>query len=781
MKKTLLLVDDDVTQLKLTRAILVDAGFEVRTAKGGRDALEQARAEPPDLVVSDVLMSDCDGFRLCQELRADAGLKELPVVLVSAHFQAERDRALAAAVGANGYAERSPDFSRELAAVQAALVASKGGPPRAERRETEALYAERVSEQLSTLLDQARAADLRYQVLFERANDALAVLDAQGTVVELNRRMEEVLGRPRAEVVGAHYSSFGVPSEAAQNDETFRDSLTGAKKRVVTGVLRPDGTRLAVEFSTSTIEVSGARQVLAIGRDVTAELATRAELHASEAKYRSLVENLVDVIFVSNAETGEVELMTPNVSALTGFTADEVLQGGRELWASRVHPDDLAQVEAAGARVRAGEPLDIEVRVRHRDGALRWLRVRGHITMRDGARCVEGQLSDVTSRRRLEDELRQAQKLEAVARLTGGVAHDFNNLLCVILSGTELALRTEADASTRDDLKNVREAGERAAALTRQLLAFSRKQVLQPRVLDIGDTVRGVEKLLRRLIGEDVRLVLELDEALAPVRVDAGQLEQVLMNLSVNARDAMPNGGTLTLSAVNATVGPGEVEGVPPGQYVCLQVEDTGCGIDAATRERMFEPFFTTKPASKGTGLGLTTCHGIVTQSGGFITVDSAPGQGAVFSVWLPRSAAAVAAAAGQGEAALRGGSETVLVVEDDEPLRRTLVRMLGRFGYTVVAARNGAEALERFEQNREAVKLVLCDVVMEGTNGPDTVRELLARDFHGRVLFMSGYADRPELQSALGLSHGALIQKPFQRDGLARVVRATLDAELRS
>ncbi|MBK7865126.1 MAG: response regulator [Archangiaceae bacterium] len=773
MKRKLLLVDDDAMQLKLTAAILADAGFEVRTATGGAEALERARAERPDLVLSDVLMRDCDGFRLCQQVRAEPSLAGVPVVLVSAHFSSERDKSLAAAVGASAFAERSPDFSRELAAVSEALArATPAGEPAGDAG---ALYAERVSEQLTQLLDKARSADMRYRTLFESANDGIVVLDESGVIVETNRRFVEMTGHPRERLVGQHFASFGTPEEAAQNLVHFQRGLSGAHA-ALTRVVRPDGREVQVEFSISTLEVDGRRQMLGIGRDVSNLMQVTRELAASEGRYRDLVENMLDTAWVSELATGKVLFMAPNVVELTGFTAAQLSEAGGALYGSRIHPEDRAGVNHGLQELRAHRPMDVEYRWHHQDGSWRWLRSRARTAVREGVELVEGLISDSTQRKKLELEFRQAQKMEAIGLLTGGVAHDFNNLLCVILAHADMLARTLEDSDARrEDVSSIREAGERAAGLTRQLLAFSRKQVLQPRLLELGTVLSGVEKLLRRVIGEDVRLDLATEPELN-VLADAGQLEQVLMNLAVNARDAMPDGGALTVRAGRAKLRAGEVGTVPAGDWVRLSVQDDGTGMDEATRLRIFEPFFTTKAAGKGTGLGLSTCYGIVKQSGGHIVVDSAPGAGSTFTLYLP-AASTAAVAAPAPPRAVQGGHETLLVVEDDKSLRNTLARGLARLGYPVLTAGSVDEAQALYRQHRE-VKLVLSDLVLPDDDGLDLIDALRAEAFTGAVLIMSGYIDRTELQDALTASRLPFMQKPFSRETLARRVRELLDAK---
>jgi CheY-like chemotaxis protein len=375
--------------------------------------------------------------------------------------------------------------------------------------------------------------------------------------------------------------------------------------------------------------------------------------------------------------------------------------------------------------------------------------------------------------------LRQSQKLEAVGTLAGGVAHDFNNLLTVIISYTDLLLREAGpDSSMRTDLVQVKEAAGRAATMTKQLLAFSRRQVLQPKVIDLGLIVDGIRDLLRRMISEDIELQARTHQPLARVKADPGQIEQVLMNLAVNARDAMPAGGVLTIETANETLSAGDPrlrDMMPPGPWVRLSVRDTGVGMDEQTQARIFEPFFTTKEPGKGTGLGLSTVYGIVKQSGGFVWVSSAVGAGTTFDIYLP-SVEEVATPAEAAPTAVGGGSETILLVEDEAPVRSLARRCLERHGYRIIEAGGSPEALALAARHHGAIDLLLTDVVMPQGNGRELAERLRALRPEIRVLYMSGYTDDGVVRRA-GVTPGSeLLEKPFTPDGLARKVRQVLD-----
>jgi PAS domain S-box-containing protein len=389
-------------------------------------------------------------------------------------------------------------------------------------------------------------------------------------------------------------------------------------------------------------------------------------------------------------------------------------------------------------------------------------------------------LRDTTKEVALEAQFRQAQKMEAVGRLAGGVAHDFNNLLTAILGYSQILLGELArEAPMRAELEQIFDAGRRAAALTKQLLAFSRKQVLEPRVLDLNALVRDMDSMLRRLIGEDVELVIDLAPALAAVRADPGQTEQVVMNLAVNARDAMPRGGRLTIATANAALDEARAAelGARPGAWVTLAVLDTGSGMDAETRRHLFEPFFTTKAPGKGTGLGLSTVYGIVEQSGGRIAVESEPGRGSAFTIFLPAAEGAPAPAEPRpAPPCTARGTETILVVEDEDAVRELARRTLAAAGYAVLAARHGPEAIVACERHEGPIHLLLTDVVMPHMSGGELAERLAALRPHMKVLFMSGYSESGSFTRRMLERPGGFLGKPFTAEALAARVREVLD-----
>ena len=507
---------------------------------------------------------------------------------------------------------------------------------------------------------------------------------------------------------------------------------------------------------------------------------TEAALRVSEATYSALVEQAPLGIYRSTP-TGRFLSANAALARMLGYSSPAqllTLDMARDVYADPDERRRLVERDTYTDRVYD----ELEATWKRKDGT----RIRVQLSVRasrdkDGhVGFYEAFVRDITTQRQLEAQLAQAQKMEAIGRLAGGVAHDFNNLLTVILSYSELLLEElPKDSSNRDDIGQIRKAAQGASELTRQLLAFSRQQVLEPKVVDLNAAVSGIERLLGRVLREDIQLRCTLSADAGTVRVDPGQLEQVIMNLAVNARDAMPNGGQLTVETANVDLDETYMQAHPlaaPGRYVMLAVTDTGTGMDAATQAQIFEPFFTTKEVGKGTGLGLATVQGIVQQSGGFIWVYSEPNQGTCFKIYLPRVDALVSEVAAVAGESTRG-TETVLVVEDVEAVRAVTRRMLERYGYRVLEAADGEAAIRLAANSAEHIHLLLTDVVMPNVSGRDLAEVFAKRYPDSKVLFMSGYTDDAIVRHGILQEGIAYLQKPFTPDSLASKVRKVLDA----
>ncbi len=512
------------------------------------------------------------------------------------------------------------------------------------------------------------------------------------------------------------------------------------------------------------------------------EKAMRAERRQAErerARLAAAIEQSNDSVVITNAK-GEIEYVNPAFTALSGYSRKEALGRNPKFLKSGKH--DQSFYQHLWNTVLGGEIWQGEITNRKRDGSLYTQRTT--ITpVRDGAREIANFIAicdDVTERRKLEEQLRQAQKMEAIGQLAGGVAHDFNNLLMVIRGYTELMMdKLGPDHILRRNAQHVMQASEQASTLVRQLLAFSRNQVLAPKVLDLNQVVGEVGRMLRRLIGENVRFNVIAGENLGRVKVDPGQIEQVLLNLAVNARDAMPEGGDLIIETSNTVLDGAYARrdgSAETGAYVLLAVSDNGAGMDEETMSRIFEPFFTTKEQGEGTGLGLATVYGIVKQSGGNIFVYSEPGCGTTFKIYLPRVEAELDHAAAKTPAkSAHRATETVLLVEDEEGVRRVSREFLETRGYTVLEAASGEEALDMIRQHQGAIHAVLTDMIMPGMNGRSFVEQLRIQRPEIKVLFMSGYTEKGMSSSDLLVPGSAFLEKPFHGDDLAKKMRELL------
>lgn len=534
-------------------------------------------------------------------------------------------------------------------------------------------------------------------------------------------------------------------------------------------------TAVSLLIYVGVLAITGLVMSPAVARRLKAESALR-EAHGH---LQAVINSSPLAIYTVDTE-GDVRSWNPAAETLYGWSADEVIAGPLAMITR-----DMEDQQGLRDRVFRGETLrGIETRGRKKDGSPVTVSLAA-APFRDAFGRVTGILfiaADLTQVRQLEVQYRQAQKMEAIGRLAGGIAHDFNNLLTAILGTTGLLLENvDTNSRTRLDVEEIEKAAKRAAGLTRQLLVFSRQQVLEPRILDLNAVVGDLQRMLGRLIREDIELRTKLAAEVGAVQADPGQLQQAIVNLVVNARDAMPTGGRITIETADVELDPRQLEAhtlTQPGKYVLLAVHDTGVGMDAATKARLFEPFFTTKEPGRGTGLGLATVYSIVKQSSGYVWAYSELGHGTTFKIYLPRVAGTPEKAASQTTPApLAVGSETVLVVEDQAEVRRLTTRVLEARGYTVLAAENGPDALQSADRYLKRIDLLLTDVVMPELNGRDLALRLTAQRRDLKVLFVSGYTGEAIRQHGLLELGAAFLQKPFTPDVLARKVRDVLDA----
>jgi PAS domain S-box-containing protein len=519
-----------------------------------------------------------------------------------------------------------------------------------------------------------------------------------------------------------------------------------------------------------------------IARDTTEQKRIEAALRESEERFRQLAENISMVFWLTSRADDSILYVSPAYERVWGRPCNS-LYADPYAYFETVHPDDRERAWEVFAR-NNDSSYDIEYRIIRPDGSIAWIHDHGFpIRDQDGqVYRVAGIATDITERKRLEEALLQSQKMEGIGRLAGGIAHDFNNLLTAIVGYAEFA---EASLSPEDpvaaDVEQIIRAANRAAELTSQLLAFARKQMIEPRVLNLNDLVLRMDKLLRRLIGEDVELIARPAPDLGLVKVDPGQFEQILINLAINARDAMPGGGKLTIETRNVFLGADDIRQYPeviPGPHVLLAISDTGVGMNEVTRAHIFEPFFTTKELGKGTGLGLATCYGIVKQAGGHIWISSEPERGATFKIFLPRIEAEATPLASRAATILpRRGDETILLVEDEPLVRDLAVQALRAHGYTVLVAGSGGAALALARAHAGDIDLLVTDVVMPQMSGAQVAQRLSATRPGVKVLYISGYTENTTVHRDVLEQGIAFLAKPFTPSALAHRVREVLDS----
>ena len=814
-----LLVDDRDDNLEYLRALLQGSHFQVETANQGVEALAKARENAPTLVISDLLMPIMDGYTLLRHWKSDPLLKDVPFIVYTATYTEPEDERLALNLGADAFILKPAEPKDFLARIHQVLnnsvasVSPSVKRPGVEEHTLLKQYSEALIRKLEEKTRQLEESNRALQVqIIERSEIAqtqiailnalparVALVDSQGVIVAVNEswRRFAAANVPTAPEFGVGQNYLGICDNAEGSGAPEPAEVAAG----IRSVLRGESRGFAVEYPcqapmqegwfrmmVTALHSNRSAGAVVMHIDISDRKDVELRLRESQEEYLLLLNSTAEGIYGLDLN-GVCTFCNLAAARLLGYQRPEEIVGQS---VHEHHHHSLADgkpLAISECRVhhafRSGEETHADNEVFHRkDGTHFPVEYWAHPIRRDtdilGAVVA---FQDISERRSLEAQFLQAQKMEAVGQLAGGVAHDFNNALQVVITCSELLdERLIGHPVEREYIREIQAAGERGATLTRQLLAFSRKQLLRPVLLNLNVVVDGIQEMLRRMIGEDIELKVAYEANVRAIEADAGQIEQVLMNLAVNARDAMPHGGELVISTSNIDTSPEETQRysfAQAGHYVMLSIRDTGCGMDAATQSRIFEPFFTTKEAGKGTGLGLSTVYGIVKQSGGFIEVDSKPDKGTHFRIYFP-------SADGTPEQVVlppqrdgnRGGTESILLVEDERSLRTLVSTALRASGYTVFEAQNGRAGIAIGGQSDVRIDLLVTDVILPDLSGPQVAEHLVASHPSLKVLYISGYTD--DYISHLGVMDDAtlLLQKPFSIGSLLAKIREALDTK---
>lgn len=620
------------------------------------------------------------------------------------------------------------------------------------------------------------------QTMVESLPGAMYFYDSQGRFLRWNRTFEQASGYMRDEVARMHPLEFLAPADRPLVEERIAEVFARGESSVEAGLLRKDGTVVPYFFTGRRVEYNGEPCLVGVGIDISRRREAEEALRESERRFQELAANVNEVFWIATAGESQVVYVSPAYEQIWGRTCAE-LYAASESWLASIHADDRERVRVAARTKQLGGEYDETYRIVRPDGTVRWVRDRA-FPVRDATGRVErivGVASDITERRQLEEQFRHAQKMEAVGRLASGVAHDFNNILAVIqLQAGMLVGQADPASVVAEYASEIEMAAERASNLTRQLLLFSRQQAMQPRAVDLNDVVTRITKLLQRVLGEHIGMQIALSPYPLYLHADAGMLDQVLLNLAVNSRDAMPKGGTLAIETSLVEIDRAAAQrsaDARAGSFACLTVRDTGTGISSVDLPRIFEPFFTRKDVGQGTGLGLATVFGIVQQHEGWIDVTSQPLRGTTFRIYLPTHlAAARPATTATAEPSVRGDGEVVLLVEDETAVRAAARAALVHLGYEVIEASNGVAALETWAARRDDIDLLLTDLVMPGGMSGVELARLILRDRPDLpVVFTTGYSAEVAEPGAAMEEGVNLLYKPFAPDRLARIVRERL------
>jgi PAS domain S-box-containing protein len=814
-----LIADDNNTSCRLLRAFLEARGYAVIVAKDGQEALELLEQHPVDAIISDLLMPNLDGYRLCRKIREDNRWRDIPFICYTAIYDARNDEELAFDLGADAYLRKPSSNASILGALRASIEKGHGRsnrPPQMPHAELDVVktYSQPLVDSLENkyfeLSEKNRLADLAVEVglAFTRPNELGEILQScsQSMVNHLDAALARIWvlnDRKLALELRGSAATEKIP-EGVQLGQRMVGRIVEERRfyqtnTVVNELSTPEqewarqeglaafaGYPLIVDnllvgvmaiFSRKELSEPTVATLGTIAYSIAVGIQAKWDekvLRESEKRFRQLAESVSEVFWMTDASRREVLFVSPAYEKLWGRSCQSLLEAP-DSYFDAIHPDDRALVLET-LQAEASVPYELEYRIVRPDSSVRWIRDRG-FPVRDSAGVmirIARVAEDVTEKREWEMKVRQSQKMQAVGRLAGGIAHDFNNLLSIIFGHSALlAVASPSPQRLRDSVAEINRAAERAAALIQQLLAFGRRQVIEPKLLDLSALLTESQKLLSRLMGDDVRVKMILSPDLSRVNIDPGQINQILVNLALNARDAMPDGGELTVEVSDV-----DLEGSPatvypatePGRYVSVAITDTGNGMTPEVQARIFEPFFSTR--NNSTGLGLAVVDGIVKQNGGYLTVLSRPELGTTFNIYLPAVKSALNGSSSNPKPKPVQGNETILLVEDEDPVREVTALLLESLGYRVLQVCGAEEALDLAQKHQSKIDLLLTDVIMPGMSGRELADAFRIQDPDIKVLFQSGHTDDVVVRSGILNAEVAFLQKPFTITTLSKKVR---------
>lgn len=785
----ILIVDDNANDRRLLRASLEHYGCEVIEAADGQEGLDLAHKYKSDVIISDALMPRMDGFQFLRAIKTDEGLESIPFIFYSATYTGTDEVRLATSLGAEAFIIKPKDpqeFWEELLGILEEYKLKKGKNITAELIEEEEEFLRKYSHIVAAKLEEkvrdlekakaeVEAKRAEWEATFDSIGDAITIHDKEFNVIMANKAGADLLGLSREEIMKKKcYELFHGKSGQIEGCPMVKTLESGKSNEVE--IFEPHLDRWLSVSCFPLFDTGGQiKGVIHYAKDVT-------EKKKSEQMIKNILESVDEGFIVIDPD---YRIISANRAycELCNAKPEDII--GRHCYEVSHHIDKpcfMADEECAPRHTfKTGVPHTALHTHYDKENNLVYVETKS-FPMKDSSGkvfAVIETMNNITEKRKLEDQLRHAQKMEAMGTLVGGVAHDFNNMLNIIIGYAGLMeMRLKQGDPMGDQVKEILKAGDRAAQLTRALLTFSRKQVLEMKTVNINEIVEGFKKMLTRIMGEDVELRIVTTDQDLTTKADIGQIDQVLMNLAANARDAMQKGGSFTIETKRTRIdrsfikahGYGE-----PGVYALITVSDTGTGMDEKTRERIFEPYFTTKEMGRGTGLGLAIIYGIVTQHNGYIHCYSEPGKGTTFRVYIPLIKTEAEKIEMEEALAPKGGTETILIAEDDVGIRKFAITLLEEFGYTVIEAVDGQDAVNKFKADKNKIQLLLFDLIMPKKNGKDAYDEIKTIRKDISVIFMSGYAR--DIIQRFGIEEGVeFISKPVLPTELLRKVREELD-----